>query len=110
MQEEDTANVNYIGDRVQAAGYPFLNCLTFRDQFQLDYSKDYWNAGHFDIYGAEKVTDVVGRYLQENYRLPDRREDAAYAQWNEDLWEWHKQVIVNKEMVDNAFQEATGQQ
>ena len=110
QREDSIPNVNYIGDRVEAAGYSFLDCLMFRDQFQLDYGKDYCNGGHFDIYGAEKVTDVVGGYLQEHYHLPDRREDPAYAQWNDDLCEWHKLVLSNKDAVNKAIQEAAGQQ
>lgn len=110
VRDGDAASVNYINDRVETKGYPFLNCLAFQDQFHLDYDKDYWNGGHFDIYGAEKVTDVVGGYLQEHYHLPDRREDPAYAQWNDDLWEWHRLVLSNKDAVNKAIQEAAGQQ
>ncbi len=109
VRENDVANVNYIGDKVESHGYPFLNCLEFCDRFGLDYSRDYWDGGHFNIYGAEKVTDVVGDYLKNNYNLPDRREDPAYAQWNEDIYEWKSSVIANKESIDKSILKAAGQ-
>lgn len=36
---------------------------------------------HVNCYGAVKVTEFLGRYLYENYVLPDRRNDAACAPW-----------------------------
>lgn len=108
VREKDVAEVNYISDRIRAGGYPFLNCLEFRDEFQLDYARDYWGGGHMNIYGAEKITDVVGRYLAENYHLPDRRNDPEYEQWNKDICEWHRQVLANKDSIDKAIQGAAG--
>lgn len=99
----DIAMVNYIQDRVEGKGYRFLNLVKTRNDFGLDYQRDYWNAGHFNIYGAEKVTAVVGEYLRTAYDLPDRRDDPDYAQWNDDMYPYHKNVKDSKASVDKAI-------
>lgn len=101
----DQAMVNTIRDRVEEAGYTFLNCVSMREEFGLDYQKDYWGEIHFNIYGAEKVTTVVGRYLKDTYDLPDRREEPAYADWNDDLAAYAARVESEKAIIDQAIEE-----
>lgn len=107
--EHDMGNVNYIQKRVEESGFSFLNCERIVGQFAMDYNRDYWNAGHFNIYGAEKITRVVGKYLQDTYHLEDRREDEAYASWNEDLRIWHMGLAAKKAEIDKAIVDAQGQ-
>lgn len=102
----DIEMVNYIRDRVEAAGYPFLNCVEMRDQFGLDYQRDYWYGGHFSVYAAEKIADVFGAYLKDNYDLPDRRDDPVYAAWNEDVYSHHQYIAKAKASVDKLIEEA----
>ena len=35
--------------------------------------------------GITKYTDYIGKYLDENYELPDRRDDPAYEKYNEGI-------------------------
>ena len=49
------------------------------DGVGFDYASDLTDTSHCNRWGAEKVTSYVGAYLKENYDLPDRRGDAAYA-------------------------------
>lgn len=60
-------------------GVPYLNLMHHLDDIGFDYDTDLKDSSHCNRSGAEKVTSYVGRYLKENYDLPDRREDAAYA-------------------------------
>ncbi len=49
----------------------------------LDASKDFYNNGHVNYYGATKFTEHLAEYIDENYDLPDRRNDpVASAEWN----------------------------
>ena len=51
----------------------------------VDWSKDSSDGGgHMNIDGAEKVSKFLGKYLKDRYRLPNRREDPAYKQWELD--------------------------
>lgn len=60
-------------------GLPYLNLLHHLDDIGFDYDADLKDTSHCNRSGAEKVTSYVGEYLKENYDLPDRRDDAAYA-------------------------------
>ncbi len=77
--------LNYLQGRIEEEGYPFLNCLDHFDEFNFDVDRDYWNNGHWSIFGAEKITAWMGSYLTEHYDLPDHRGEAAYAQWDADI-------------------------
>ena len=46
-------------------------------------SVDMANKGHVNDAGARKVSYYLGNFLKEQYQLPDRRDDPAYACWVE---------------------------
>ena len=49
----------------------------------LDHDKDFFDTSHVNYYGAEKVTDALAEYINENYDLPDARENEIAAKfWN----------------------------
>ena len=50
----------------------------------LLYRSDFMDGGHLNWRGAEKASRVLADYLSATYELPDRREDPAYASWDED--------------------------
>ena len=37
-----------------------------------------------NLQGAEKVSKYIGKYLKENYQLPDHRREKKYEQWWQD--------------------------
>lgn len=69
-------------------GVPMLN---FTDINRIvDYYVDCGDPGsHLNFSGSLKMTDFLGAYLTAHYDLPDRREDARYAHWND---EWNAYV------------------
>ena len=76
-------------------GVPMLNFTDTNDV--VDYYVDGADPGsHLNPSGARKLTDYMGRYLKDHYELPDRREDAAYAHWND---EWNAYVDGKIKMI-----------
>ena len=65
-------------------GVPTLN---FADMDRVvDYYTDCYDpASHLNPSGVRKVSDYLGRYLSEHFGLPDRRQEAAYAHWQDDV-------------------------
>jgi hypothetical protein len=45
----------------------------------------HYNQWHLRVTGADKLSVHLGKYLKENYDLPDHRDDSAYATWHTDL-------------------------
>lgn len=85
-----------------------VNYINFLDMDGIvDFDTDcYDNYSHLNPSGARKVTEYLGAYIQEKYKIKDRREDAAYASWHEDYEEYtaHKISVINKqESLDRAL-------
>ena len=98
--------VNYIQRRVTERGFAFLDCEEHFDEYDLDVKLDFWNNGHFNVYGAKKITAWMAPYLASAYSLPDHREDPAYGQWNADLRKWHRAVKKWKKTIKKASRKA----
>ncbi|MEG1835562.1 MAG: hypothetical protein RR229_05485 [Oscillospiraceae bacterium] len=80
------AKHNTIADIAKENNIPFVdyNIDNFA-QTNFNWETDTKDGGdHLNIYGAEKITRHFGEFLQSNYELVNRKEDAAYDHWNSD--------------------------
>ena len=59
-------------------GVPFLdfNYDKLMKEIKFDPMRDLRDADHPNLRGAEKISDYLGKYLQENYDLKDYRQDG----------------------------------
>ena len=63
----------------------YLNFLELMEETGLDMSRDTYDEGlHLNVYGAEKVARYLGAVLQEEYNLPDHRNEADTAAYYEE--------------------------
>ncbi len=84
-------------------GLKFLDMNTdeITAAIRFDWATDTCDGGdHLNYSGARKATRYMGEWLDGNFDLPDRRGDAKYAAWNDDL-EKYKEYIG--ERVPDAF-------
>ncbi len=56
------------------------------------------NGDHVNYYGAKKISAYLGKYLSENKKLEDHREDEYYEDWNTCL-EKYKKIIEDKNIL-----------
>jgi hypothetical protein len=65
----------------------------------LDWSHDTYDAGlHLNVYGAEKLTEYLGKLLQDVHGVPSRRSDAELNA----LWEQRiEQYKTDKQKGEN---------
>ena len=63
----------------------------------VDYNIDLYNTTHLNPSGARKVTEYLGKYIQEHYDIPDQRNNEAYNFWKEDYNEYIDFKISNLE-------------
>ncbi len=62
--------------------YYDLNLLS--EDISIDWSRDTRDKGdHLNYFGARKVSAYLGRFLKNEYALPDHRQDKNYQSWNE---------------------------
>lgn len=83
---------NAMSDYAKEAGYPFVD-MNLMD-VGIDWTQDTRDKGnHLNYSGAKKTTAELGKYLSENYTLPDRRSDEKIsALWNSDLEKFKEKI------------------
>lgn len=90
MEEAAKAQYNYIIPIIEEAGYDVLDLNEHVEEIGIDFSMDTYDYGsHVNALGEAKCTAFLGKYLEENYDLPDRRGNETYASW-EDAWELYQ--------------------
>ena len=89
---------NWVEQRVTNAGFDFLDANEFRDEMKLDYGNDFYNNSHVNLYGSNKYTDFLAKYLKNHYDMKDHRGDEKYKGWDALLDNWHiyKRETVNE--------------
>ena len=82
---EKTIQAAHTAARIaEEYGTPFLDFVEM-DRV-VDYATDCSDPeSHVNPSGGRKLTDFMGDYLSNNYRLPDRRGESAYAHWDAEL-------------------------
>ena len=75
--------------------YADKNNLTFLElnfnnkEIGINWAEDTSDGGdHLNMFGAQKVGLYLGKYLKENYDLPDHRTNQAFSKWNDDYKEY----------------------
>ena len=81
--EQEQMNMNSVQRVADELGVPFVNMLRMGI---VDNQTDCYDAmGHLNPDGASKATAFLGAWLKQQYDLPDRRGDSAYAHWDANL-------------------------
>lgn len=81
--EEEAKRFNEIERIANEEGVVFLNYLKTYDVEGIDANTDFYNRGHLNNVGIEKYSDIIGRYLSENYDLRDCRYVEGHV-WNKE--------------------------
>lgn len=79
-EEEEYGYINNATSIIQENGYEVIN-FNKLDDFSVDYSKDFYNFAHINVWGATKYTKYFSEYLKEHYNLPDHRGNKKYNSW-----------------------------
>ena len=74
---------NVLSKIIEEAGGTFVNMCGDYAPYEIDYSRDFYNARHLSIFGAKKYTEYLGKYIKDNYAISDHRKEEKYEEWNE---------------------------
>lgn len=76
---------NRLVDLMQELGCEYVD-LNLEDSIKIDWDNDTSDGGdHLNTFGAIKVSKYMGEYFDQKQTLKDKRNDASFADWNEDL-------------------------
>ena len=73
----------------------FLNGLYVLDEIGFDFTTDMVEYSHVNTNGAQKLSHYYGKYIKENYNIPDRTSDKNYSDWNNDYKEYLNAINTN---------------
>lgn len=71
----------------------FWNTNDLVDEIGLDFATDLYDSTHANYLGTVKFTSYLENRLIADYGIPDRRGEADYAHWQEDLMKWHQMLL-----------------
>ncbi|MEI0698831.1 hypothetical protein R4K92_07855 [Brachyspira intermedia] len=79
--ETEQLQFNSIKEIADNYDINFINFNFNYDDYDLNFDEDFNDPHHLNYKGSEKFTKYLGKYLKENYDLPDRRGDTKYYSW-----------------------------
>lgn len=89
----DYKNANRVYDIAAEYGIKYIN---FLDMDIVNFNTDCYDSNsHLNVSGARKVTDYLGKYIIENYQIPDQRSNPEYSDWFEDYEEYRAMKVQN---------------
>ena len=97
---EEQQMYNYMEEITSSYGYPFLNMNNYYEEIGIVFEEDFADYGsHTNAVGAEKCTDFLKTYLQENYDFKDKRGDNVYGSWDESYLLWQQEIGPARETI-----------
>ncbi len=77
----------------------YINYLELTDETGLDFNTDTYDGGlHLNVYGADKITEHLGRVLTSEYGLSDRSGESDLAPvWDEKIRLYYKDIAKQLE-------------
>lgn len=76
---------NKTAEFAKANNLEFIDMNLNYKEFGFDWNTDTSDGGdHLNVYGAEKVSNYLGKIIQEKYEVPNRKNDQKYSSWNQD--------------------------
>ncbi|EOS43377.1 hypothetical protein C810_03865 [Lachnospiraceae bacterium A2] len=106
ITKDSEAKYNTVGDIVNKYGYNFINANDYYREIGLDFSKDFYNIRHVNLFGAEKYTAFLEKYIKENYDLPDHRTEEEYKTWHDEYARFAQEEAEHKVSVGNLINAA----
>ena len=98
-KKEQKVVYNYIQEIIEKRGYRFLDSNEYTEEMGLDYSMDFYNEDHVNIFGAEKYTEFLSTYILEHYSVPNRKSDPDYSYMDQYRNDWETEVNNTKAFI-----------
>ena len=86
--------IHRLAEKKQVA---YLNLIA--EEGLVSGETDFRDEGHLNVFGAEKITEYIGAYIQKNYDVPVRNKEIDY------LKEWDADYLDYQEHKENALSE-----
>ncbi len=93
---------NGAEEAAKKLGIDYLDLNLVKDGLNMDWAKDTRDKGeHLNNYGAEKVSDYLGKYITSLGLTADKRNMAGFESWNESHQKLQNEI--DAELIKNAM-------
>lgn len=111
--QDKQERLNTAVDYIEGRGYEVwdFNHGELKDEIDMNWSRDYFEKNHVNIFGAMKYTDFISEKLKSELNLPDHRTDPDYETWNYSQYRLKREVAckTNRKYMKlvKKYEEAT---
>lgn len=104
--EPEEIHVSFRANRIleiaEENGFPVLNMQKGFREIGLNEKEDFYNHGHPNVKGQQKITDYLGRYLQEEMEIgPSELNTEERDNWDKSVRYYHALVGLAEEMEEH---------
>lgn len=92
LRAEEQKQMNAAEQFAKERNIAFFDFNRLKDEVGLDYNRDFLDETHLNGWGAAKVTDYLGVYINENAVLMDHRGEDAYYQWEQSYRDYEREL------------------
>jgi len=106
----DEMQVNLRANRIleiaREHGYATINMQKQFYDIGLDEAGDFYNHGHTNTRGQKKVTEFLGKYLQQEMGIgPSDLSSDLRSEWETSVWYYHEYVKNADDMIEKDRQD-----
>lgn len=108
--ETDKAEYNYISQIVKDRGHGFADFNDYIEEIGLDKGVNLYNANHLNVFGGEKYTAYLTKYIADNYDITPNGDAAVQASWAEGYPTWLARKTALEQDVQKAIDDYNEEQ
>lgn len=101
---EDKEIYNQVEQIAESYGVEFIDFNEHYTDMGLDLERDFAEWSHLNYDGSEKYTRYLGKLIEENYEVSDRRGDARYDSWEKNA-RFYEQQAANVALTKSEDKE-----
>ena len=107
VNDPDEMLVNLRANRIleiaEENGYPTLNMQPLFHELGLKEKKDFYNHGHANVRGQKKITDYLGRYIQDEMGIgPSELSAESKTDWDNSVRYYNALVQMTEEFIKDG--------
>ncbi|MBQ6151384.1 MAG: hypothetical protein IJJ03_07005, partial [Mogibacterium sp.] len=109
----DEMEVNLRANRIleiaEENGFRTLNMQKHFHDIGLVEAQDYYNHGHTNTRGQKKVTEFLGKYIQDTVGIgPSDLSESEKSEWDESVKYWDAYQKASEELISENAAEDLG--
>lgn len=81
---DESSKIKALNELCTNLEVPFLDLNSEYNNLGIDNAKDYYDGGHFNVYGAEKASRYIADYIENNFILSAEKAENSTG-WQDDI-------------------------